>query len=387
LRVPKYILPVIVISQFLCTSLWFAGNGIMVDLADTFGLNASAVGHLTASVQLGFISGTLLFAILTIADRYAPSKVFFVSALLGSLFNLGLLWEHNTLSTILLFRFFTGFFLAGIYPVGMKIAADYYNKGLGKSLGFLVGALVLGTASPHLLKNISGSLPWEYVLIAVSFMALLGGTLMWILVPNGPYRKSGQRVNFLAFSRIFKQPQFRASAFGYFGHMWELYAFWTFVPLMLQSYMKSQGPMSLNIPLWSFVIIAIGGLACVLGGYISLSKGAKTTAFWSLLLSGICCLLFPFIFETGSTVLFLGFMLFWGMVVIADSPMFSTMVAHSAEPNIKGTALTTVNCIGFAITIVSIQLLNYLTQMSDSTFVYTILVIGPIFGLLALKIK
>ena len=149
------ILPVIVLSQFCCTSLWFAGNGVMPDLVSTFGLSESAIGHLTSAVQFGFIVGTLVFAILSIADRFSPSKVFFTCAILGALFNLGVVWEGNSLGSLLSFRFFTGFFLAGIYPVGMKIAADYFEKGLGKSLGYLVGALVVGTAFPHLLKEMT----------------------------------------------------------------------------------------------------------------------------------------------------------------------------------------------------------------------------------------
>ena len=154
MRNPKLILPLIVIAQFSCTSLWFASNGVIADLIVAFQLNESFLGSLTSAVQLGFIVGTFVFALLSIADRYSPSKVFLFSALLGSLFNLSLIWEGNNLSTILLLRFLTGFFLAGIYPVGMKIASDYFDKGLGRSLGFLVGALVLGTAFPHLVLSL-----------------------------------------------------------------------------------------------------------------------------------------------------------------------------------------------------------------------------------------
>jgi len=159
MKQPKWILPIIVISQFGCTSLWFASNGVMSDLVTNFGLINSALGHLTSAVQFGFISGTLVFALLTIADRFSPSKVFLISALLGASFNALVIWEGNNLMSLLALRFFTGFFLAGIYPVGMKITADYYKKGLGKSLGFLVGALVLGTAFPHLLKGLTETLP------------------------------------------------------------------------------------------------------------------------------------------------------------------------------------------------------------------------------------
>jgi len=174
----KLILPIIILSQFCCTSLWFAGNGVMADLMRHFGLNNNALGHLTSAVQFGFIIGTFLFAILTIADRFSPSRIFFTCALLGSLFNFGVIWDGHNLASIFSLRFATGFCLAGIYPIGMKIAADYYEKGLGKSLGFLVGALVIGTAFPHLAKGITYSFSWKSVFVLTSSLALFGGLLI-----------------------------------------------------------------------------------------------------------------------------------------------------------------------------------------------------------------
>ncbi|MFC2128639.1 nitrate/nitrite transporter [Bacteroidota bacterium] len=383
----KLILPIIVISQFCCTSLWFTGNGVMGDLMVNFNLKGSALGHLTSAVQFGFILGTLIFAILTIADRFSPSKVFLTCALLGAIFNAGVIWEGNSLLSILSLRFITGFFLAGIYPVGMKIAADYYEKGLGKSLGFLVGALVIGTAFPHLAKEMTYEFPWKSVLILTSSLALLGGLLMLIMVPDGPYRKPGNRLNLSAFFDVFRNHKFRSASFGYFGHMWELYAFWAFVPIILKTYSLEHPETAYNIPLLSFLIIGIGGLACVFVGYLSLIAGTKRIAFIALLLSCGCCLLSPLIFAAESESLFIGFLLFWGMVVIADSPLFSTLVAQNATAEIKGTALTIVNCIGFSITIISIQLLNVLQDSMNPMYVYTILALGPILGLIALYEK
>lgn len=383
----KLILPVIVISQFCCTSLWFAGNGVINDLVLNFELNESALGHLTSAVQFGFIIGTLIFAVLTIADRFSPSKVFLISALLGSLFNLGVIWEGNTLMSLLLLRFFTGFFLAGIYPVGMKIAADYYKKGLGKSLGFLVGALVIGTAFPHLLKGITDIYPWKFVLIATSSLAVLGGLLIVIMVPDGPYRKPSKRTDLSAFFSVFKNREFRSVAFGYFGHMWELYAFWAFVPIILKKYSIEHPQAIFNIPIVSFLIIGIGGFACVISGYIAQTAGTKRTAFIALLLSCGCCLISPLIFASASESLFLGFLIFWGMVVIADSPLLSTLVAQNAPAETKGTALTIVNCIGFSITIISIQFITGMIELTDSNGIYTILAIGPVLGLIALRKK
>jgi len=356
----------------------------MSDLIVNFNLGETALGYLTSSVQFGFILGTLSFAILSIADRFSPSKVFFSCAILGGIFNLGIIWGENSMGSILLLRFLTGFFLAGIYPVGMKIASDYFDKGLGKSLGFLVGALVVGTAFPHLLKQLTSDFSWVSVLLSTSTLSVLGGLLMLALVPDGPYRKPSQKLDLSASIHVFKNKEFRSAAFGYFGHMWELYTFWAFVPIMLIQYASLHAGVNFNIPVLSFMIIGIGGLACVLAGYISELLGTKKTAITALALSCLCCLLSPFIFMVQLQGVFIGFLLFWGMVVIADSPLFSTLVAQNATPEFRGTALTIVNCIGFSITIISIQLLAALNAVSDSIYVYTVLAIGPILGLIAL---
>jgi MFS family permease len=382
-----WILPIIVIAQFFCTSLWFAGNAVIDDLIFNFGLGETALGDLTSAVQFGFISGTLIFAILTVADRFSPSRVFLVSALIGAGFNALVIWEGHGLASLLGLRFLTGFFLAGIYPVGMKIAADYYQAGLGKSLGFLVGALVLGTAFPHLLKAVPNALNWQGVVLATSALAALGGILMWWLVPDGPFRKPSQKPNFGAFYQIFRKPAFRAAAFGYFGHMWELYAFWAFVPVMLNLYMRLHPGVSFDVPLLSFLVIGVGGLGCVTGGYLSLRFGARNIAFAALSLSLACCLLSPFVFAVEGQLLFVLFLVFWGMVVVADSPLFSTLVAHNSEAKIKGTALTMVNSIGFLISILSIQFLNYVQFLTDSRLIYAVLGIGPVLGLWALGVR
>lgn len=382
---PKFILFIIVISQFCCTSLWFAGNGIMNDLIPFFNLQSSDLAHLTSAVQFGFITGTLVFALFTIADRFSPSKVFFVCAILGAGFNVCLVFNHNTFLSLLIFRFLTGFFLAGIYPVGMKIATDYYKKGLGKSLGFLVGALVLGTALPHLLKDLLQSFSWKSVLITTSSLATFGGLLMFILVPDGPFRMAAKKLNLSAFLDVFKNTKFKKAALGYFGHMWELYAFWAFVPLVLEIYTKKHNLLDFNISLLSFVIIAIGSISCVLGSFLASKYGTKKTAFYSLLLSCICCLVSPLFFLVDNEIIFIVFLLFWGMVVIADSPLFSTLVAQNAPQKDRGTALTIVNCIGFFVTIISIQLLTSLQFFTSEILLFMFLAIGPILGLFSLR--
>lgn len=356
----------------------------MANLIENIHANPDFLAQITSAVQLGFICGTLIFAILAISDRFSPSKVFFVCACLAAASNLGLSLKTNHEFLLLLFRFLTGFFLAGIYPVGMKIASDYFKEGLGKSLGFLVGALVLGTAFPHFLKSISLNLPWVYVIYFTSILAFLGGLILLIFVPDGPHRKSAQRLKWSAFFMAFKHSAFKAAAFGYFGHMWELYTFWAFVPLILNHFLKIHPQLNFSVPLWSFLIIASGAFSCVFGGLISTQFGVKKVAATALTLSGICCIISPLIFWCSSILLLIIFLLFWGMAVVADSPLFSTLVAQNAPPETRGTALTIVNCIGFAITIISIQCLQYFSHLVDFQILFLILAIGPILGLLAL---
>lgn len=377
------ILLVIILSQFACTSLWFAGNAVMPSLIEEFQLSERALGDLTSAVQFGFIIGTLTFALLTLADRFSPSRVFFFSALAAALFNLLVAFVGPDAAwTLVPSRFGVGFFLAGIYPVGMKIAADHFDKGLGKALGFLVGALVLGTAFPHLLRFSGGELDWQLILFATSGMAILGGLLIFLLVPDGPHRKPSQKFDARALFKVFRNKAFRGAAFGYFGHMWELYAFWAFVPVMLELHRQSQQT-DLSVSIWSFAVIGVGMLGCWGSGLVSLRWGAGRTAFLSLLCSGICCLASP-LFLSASSFPFLPFLLFWGVVVVADSPLFSTLVAQNAPAENRGTALTIVNSIGFAVTILTIQLTSVLQSQIDPRYVYVFLAIGPAMGLAAL---
>jgi MFS family permease len=377
--VPWFTLPLMVFSQFSGTSLWFASNGVMGDLQAAFSLPGSALGHLTSAVQLGFIGGTLVFSLLALADRFSPSRLFFWSALLGAACNLGMAWDGNSLWTLVALRCATGFFLAGIYPVGMKIVADYYNRGLGASLGFLVGALVLGTAFPHLLRGAPGEMPWQGILGATSLLAALGGVLV-LFLPDGPYRKPMQKPDPAAFIKVFRVRSFRRAAFGYFGHMWELYAFWAFVPILLHTYRATHPDAGFQVSLWSFLVIGAGGPACVLGGYLSRGLGEEKMARGALLLSGCCCLLCPWALQWDSGGLFLAFLVFWGMVVIADSPLFSSLVAGNAPAEHRGTALTIVTSIGFAITIASIEALGGLLAGFESPMAYLVLAIGPVLG-------
>jgi len=382
----SHILPVIVIAQFFCTSLWFAGNAILPDLIRHLHIQQQGLGSMTSAVQFGFISGTLVYAAFLIADRFPHSKIFFFSALFAAISNVSIVFIEYGIANLLMMRFLTGFFLAGIYPVGMKIAADYYEKGLGKALGFLVGALVLGTAFPHFIKSMTAVLPWKTVLYFTSALSITGGALMLLLVPGVPYQRKIQSLKYGDVFSSFKNKEFRSAAFGYFGHMWELYAFWAFVPVLLMAYNNMHPEAGLNISYLSFCIIAAGGLACVASGYLSQKSGAEKTAFVSLLLSCCCCLLSPVAFYL-PVIPFISFLVFWGLVVIADSPLFSSLVAQNAVASIKGTAITMVTCIGFSITIASIELLNYLSVHFNQRYMFLFLAIGPVAGLLSMLPK
>ena len=369
-------LTVLVFAQFAGTSLWFAGNAIIKDLQQQSG--NTSVAQLTSLVQFGFIAGTLVFALFTLADRYRSSQVFFFSALIAAAANALIIFTAKDIWIVGALRFTTGFFLAGIYPVGMKIAADRFPEKLGNALGFLVGALVLGTAFPHLLRSQVYALPWKQVLVFTSVLAVMGGLLVLLLLPSEKTNVRG-RFEPSAIFLLFRSANFRAASFGYFGHMWELYTFWAFLPLLLAMHPALQ-----QLSYWSFTIIAAGAAGCVAGGILSKKTGSKPVAFYSLLVSGACCLLFPFCLQLPLS-LFLLFMLIWGLTVVSDSPQFSTLVAQSAPPQYKGTALTFVTSIGFAITIVSLQAMEGFIEMTTKPT--WLLAAGPLVGLLALSQK
>jgi MFS family permease len=380
----KKVLPIIVISQFFCTSLWFAGNAILPDLTKYFHLENANIAHFVSAVQFGFITGTFTFALSGIVDRFVATRIFFLCSILAAFCNISILILNTNETILLVSRFLTGFFLAGIYPVGMKIASDHYQKGLGKSLGLLVGALVLGTAFPHFLKGFNTNYSWKFVLITTSSLSILGGLMMLLFVPKGAFSTVGKKIDFRVITKGFRFQNFRKPALGYFGHMWELYTFWAFLPALILTYKSKHDLPEINISKWSFVIIASGSLACVISGYLSQYFGTKKVAVSALFLSTCCCLTSPLFLTFANEYVLFFFLLFWGMVVIADSPLFSTLVAQNAPIESKGTLLTITNCIGFSLTIVSIQVFSRLTEVINHEYLFVFLSVGPILGLVAM---
>lgn len=382
-RRPAWILPVIVIAQFACTSLWLAGNAILPDLKALWDLAPHQESLLMSAVQIGFVVGTLLFAVLSISDRFPAPRVFFCCAILAALINASMLVAQG-FPHLLAARFLTGFFLAGIYPVGMKIAASWCEAGLGRALGYLVGALVLGTSLPHLLRGIGAELAWAPVLVACSALATLGGLSILLAVPAGPYLPARSPFRLDALPAIFRVPRLRAAAFGYFGHMWELYALWAFLPLLIRAYADSAGLSELNVSLITFSAIAVGALGCVVGGELVARYGSARIAFVQLMVSCLACLLVPVVFHA-SPWIFLAFLAVWGIAVVGDSPQFSSLVGANAPRELVGTALTIVNCIGFAITVLSIHFLAFLSDHVPVEYLLVVLAVGPLLGLIATR--
>jgi DHA1 family inner membrane transport protein len=376
--VPKRILPAIVLSQLAGTSLWFAINAVMPDLQRDWQLPAAAVGSLTSAVQFGFITGTLVFALLTVADRFSPRQVFLLCALAGASFNAAGTALNGQFELLLALRFATGFFLAGIYPVGMKIAAGWYTRGLGIALGLLVGALVLGTAAPHGLRALGASWAWQTVTLAVSAIAAAGGLLMYVLVPDSPSMPRAARIRPQALAVIWTDRKVRASAFGYFGHQWELYTFWVLVPAILATRLASTA-----VPAASFAVIGAGFFGCAVGGVLVRRCGSAKIAAVQLAASGLCCVLAPLLMDAPLWV-FATWLLVWGVTVVGDSPQFSTLTALNAPRDAVGSVLTFTNCIGFAITIVSIELFTRALQHFPLAMLLPWLAIGPALGLRAL---
>jgi len=378
----RYPLPVIVLAQLFGTSLWFSINGVWLSLANELGLAEARLGTLTLAVQGGFIAGTLTFAVTGLADRFGASRLFAVASVAGALVNAGFVMavEQPVLGFAL--RFATGLCLAGIYPLGMKMVIAWTPKYAGAALAWLIGMLTVGTALPHLMRGATLGLPWEWPLLGSSLLALAGGAMVFLLGDGPHLPKTAGRIPLSRGLAALGNARFRAVAGGYFGHMWELYAFWTLTPLLVARELDRAGWSAGLLPWLAFAVIAIGALGCIGGGQLSRSRGSAWVAFRALSVSGLLCLGYPLLAGLPSWLLLM-LLLLWGVMVVADSPQFSALAAAAAPRESIGSSLAVMNAVGYGLTLPAIWITAGLWD-TWGVWVSLLLVPGPILGLWSL---
>jgi MFS family permease len=375
------------LATLLSMSVWFSATAVAPALEQEWNLSSAQAAWLTMMVQLGFVLGTLLSAYLTLADRIESNRLFALSSVAVAVAN-GMLVFSDGLASSLPLRFLTGALLAGVYPPAMKLASSWFREGRGLAIGAIIGALTFGTAIPHLfgvahLFEGFGATSWRFTVIGVSFLALCGGLLVYWVVEEGPYAQRAPRFDPKATREVLAKRGLQLTNLGYLGHMWELYAMWTWVPIFLMETFRSQyGPAGVAAAAGaSFAVIAAGGPGSLIAGYFSDRWGRTHVVMASLVLSGSCCILVGFSHNVTLTLILC---LVWGCAVVADSAQFSTIATELAPRRLVGTALTLQTSMGFLLTTISLQALPVIREAMGWRQAFAMLALGPAVGLIAM---
>ena len=378
-------LVVLSVAELFAMALWFSASAVGPELAVAWNLTPTQTGFLTSAVQLGFVVGALLSAVLTLSDTVQPRYLFAGSALAGAGITVVLATAVDSALPAILLRFLTGVALAGVYPPGMKVMAGWFEQGRGLAIGALIGALTVGSALPHLLRGVGGIGRPTLVLLAAAGLAALGGLLVLIVRP-GPHQAPAAPFDPDAVRRILSDRGTLLANLGYFGHMWELYAVWTWIPAFLAaSFALSSDPLATPrvAAFVAFGTIAIGGVGALVAGVGADRFGRTTVTSASMVVSGSASLLAGAVFGSSLLVL-VPFVLVWGFAIVADSAQFSAAVTELAEGSYVGSALTLQTALGFLLTTVSIQLVPRLVDLVGWRWAFAPLALGPAVGTLAM---
>ncbi|MCZ6825310.1 MAG: MFS transporter [Gemmatimonadetes bacterium] len=382
----RSVLFLLALTELLVMSLWFSASAVVPELTEAWALDSGSAAWLTMSVQLGFVAGALLSGLTTLADVVNPRTLVAYSALLGAAATAGIAAFVSGAPTAIVLRFVTGMGLAGVYPPGMKIMAGWFREGRGRAIGILVGALTVGSAAPHLLRVAGGIGDWRLVLYLSAGLSVAGALIAILGLRSGPYEAPAAPFDPHAVSRMLRdRPTMLANA-GYFGHMWELYAVWTWIPLYLAASFARDG-IPYTTPrlagLLAFATLAIGGLGAWVAGLAADRAGRTSVTSLSMAISGACCLTAGLVF--GAPLwLVAPFCLLWGFAIVADSAQFSTCVTELAEPSYVGTALTLQTAVGFLLTTVTIRLLPVWQARWGWAWAFAPLALGPALGTAAM---
>ena len=370
------------IAELFGMALWFSGSAVVPALSHEWNLSTSQASWLANAVQFGFVAGTLISATLNLADIITTRHLFAVCALLGALTNAFFgLYVHQP-GTAIALRFLTGVCLAGVYPPGMKLMATWFRERRGMALGVLVGALTMGKATPYLV-NALGSSNWRINVVFVSILAVLGGLIVLLFVSDGPHALPRATFDLTQIVKVFGNRGVRLASFGYFGHMWELYAMWIWIPVMIRASVAAQHGNPIVAETGSFLVIGAGAIGCVVAGLIADRVGRTVVTSVAMAISGSCCLLVGFLYG-GSVWPLLLLAVVWGASVVADSAQFSSCVIELGDPQYIGTALTLQMCVGFLLTTISIELIPKMVEAVKWRYAFMILAPGPFLGVLAM---